>query len=193
MNDISHFSPATDNGDGTRTPASPDAKYIIIAFDGDRSVLDVGDMKKITFMATDINHRKGDQILMNIGAISRDLPQVISNDVVTHILDYPGAQVGLHATAKDIVEACEVNEIVVNYYADIGAENDILIVTTSIPEELTITKITNTRNDALVTIGASREPVTLTDQDYTLTHTGGMSVYTFDATKRRNGSMTKLQ
>ncbi len=151
MSDMAqYFSPATDNGDGTRTPASPDAKYIIIAFDGDRSVLDVGQMKKVTFLTTDTNHKKGDQIIMNVGAISRDLPQTIANEVVTHILDYPGAQVGLHATAKDVVESCEVNEIIVDYYADIGAENEKLIVTTSIPQELTITKVTNMWNEALV-------------------------------------------
>lgn len=184
MADISSFTLGIDNGDGTRSaPASmTDPKYVFITLDNDRSTLYVDNKRSAGLIMTDVAHEKGDQVLMNVAAVADSLPQTIANEVLVSILDYPGVRTSLTAE-KEIVEACEDNTITVDYYSDVGGENSSVILTTSIPLPLTVNAITHTRNDATVASGVSATPTTLTASDYTLTQTGGMSVYTINATQ----------
>ncbi|USN56450.1 MAG: hypothetical protein H6766_05380 [Candidatus Peribacteria bacterium] len=128
---------------------------------------------------------------MNAAVISTSLPQTIANEVFTAILDYPGVKLSLQ-TEKDIVEACEANTIAIPYYADVGSDNDDVIITVSIPDELTINTISNTWNNIVVQSGYTSNPVLLSGGDYTLIQTGGMNVYTIDIVQLLGDSLGAL-
>ncbi len=85
---------------------------------------------KVGLYVNDTTHNAGEQIMNNLAGISSSLPQTISNEVTTAILDYPGVKISIYPE-KDIIEACEEDTIFVPYYSDVGTENEKVIITTT--------------------------------------------------------------
>ncbi len=192
----SHFTKGTDNGDGTRSPSgfgADEVQYFAIKVDSEDGVLGVGTPLKAGLLLQDNGHNGGEQILNSIGAFSTNLPQTISNEVVTSILDYPGVLINI-SPEKEIIEACEEDIIYVRYHSDVGTNNEKVIITTTFATGLELQSITHQWNEKAIADGLTPPTeVELSPAQYTGTTTAeGEQQYIFDVTNYLGNDLRTL-
>ena len=68
--------------------------------------------------------------------LSKLLPQAISNQVNTTLVDIPGLRVDIYSNT-DVVEACEQFLWTIDYYNDAGGDNDTTKMYFTLPNNVT--------------------------------------------------------
>lgn len=187
-------------------PSSPitSTSPVWIAFGLDDDSLPIPSLKalssgKISFKVTDEGSASGVQIRNEAGIVSKELPQAITNQVLTTILPNPGLSVDKYST-KSVMYAGDSFDWVIDYFNDTGTADTVAYLLDTLPSGVTITSIDHEWNTLaigngmpagvqLITTGPGLPDMCNTNITITCTPTD----FNFNIINHRGGNLLPLE